>query len=128
VANVKYLGTTVTDQNSIHEEIKSRINLGNNCYHVIQDLLSSRLVPTSVKIKMYKTIILPVVFCRCETWPLTLRELHDFRVFQNRVLRNVFGRKMNKMVGRRRKFLNENLHNLYFLSNVIRISKSRRMG
>jgi hypothetical protein len=72
----KYLGMTVTYHNFIHEEIKSRLNLGNACYHSVHNLLSSLLSKT-VKIKIYKkTVILPVVLYECETWSLTLRKEH----------------------------------------------------
>jgi hypothetical protein len=62
VADFKYLGTTLTDQNNINEEIKSRLNPGNACYHSVQSLLSSRLLSMNVKVKIYKTIIVPLVF------------------------------------------------------------------
>jgi hypothetical protein len=67
VADFKYLGTTLTDQNYMHEEINSRLNLGNACYHLVQNLLSSRLLSRNVKFKIYKSIILPVVLYGCET-------------------------------------------------------------
>jgi hypothetical protein len=73
VANFKYLGTKLTDQNCTHEEIKSRLNLGNICYHSFQSLLSSCLLSRNVKVKLYKTIILSVVLYGCETRSFTLR-------------------------------------------------------
>jgi hypothetical protein len=65
VEQFKYLGTTLANQNSIQEEIKSRLKSGNACYHSVQDLLSSSLLFYNTKIKIYKTIILPVVLCGC---------------------------------------------------------------
>jgi hypothetical protein len=63
----------------------------------MQNLLSSRLLSKNVKIRIYKTIILPVVWCGCETWSLTLREEHRLRVFENSVLRRIFGPKRNEV-------------------------------
>ena len=75
----------------IQEEIKSSLKLGNACYYSVQNLLSSRLLSKNLKIKIYRTIILPVVLCGCETWSLKLREERRMRLFENRVLRRVFG-------------------------------------
>jgi hypothetical protein len=73
VAKFKYLGTTLTDKKCMHEEVKSRLNSRRDCYHSIQSLLSSRLLSRNIKVKIYKTIILPVGLYCCETWSLTLR-------------------------------------------------------
>ena len=83
VEEFKYLETTLTKQNSIQKEIKSRLMLGNACYHSVQNLLSSSLISKNLKIKIYRTIILPVVLYGCETWSLTLREEHRLMVFEN---------------------------------------------
>ena len=91
VEEFKYFETTLTNQNSIPEEIKSRLSPGNVCYHSVQNLLSSRLLSKNLKIKIYRTMILPVVLYWCETWSLTLREESKLRVFENMVLRRIFG-------------------------------------
>ena len=86
----------------------------------MQNLLSSSLLSKKLKIKIYRTIILPVVY-GCETWSLTLR------VFENRVLRRVFGPKRDEVTGEWRKLHNEELSDLYSLPNIVRVVKSRRM-
>ena len=120
VEEFKYLGTTLTNQNSIQEEIKSRLNLGNACYYLVQNLLSSRLLSKNLKIKIF-------VLYGCETWSLTLREEHRLRVFENRVSRRVFGPKRDEVTGEWRKLHNEELRDLYSLPNIVRVVKSRRM-
>ena len=99
VEEFKYLGTTLRNQNSIQEEIKNRLKVGNACYYSVQNLLSSSLLSKTLKIKIHRTIILPVVLYGCETWSLTSREEHRLRVFENRVLRRVFGSNRNEVRG-----------------------------
>ena len=71
VEEFKYLGTTLINQNSIAEEIKSRLRSGNACYHSVKNLLTSRLLSRNLKIKIQRTIILPIVLYGCDTWSLT---------------------------------------------------------
>jgi hypothetical protein len=74
VAKCRYLGKTLTDQNCMREDINTRLNSVKACYRSVHSLLSSRLLSRNLKVKIYKTIILPVVLYGCETWSLTLRE------------------------------------------------------
>jgi hypothetical protein len=111
----------------MHEEINSRINSGNVCYHSVQSLLSSRLLSRNVKVKIYKTVILPVVLYECETWFLTLREEHRLRVFANRVLRGICGPKRDEVTGERTQLQSGELHNLYSSPDIIRQIKSREL-
>jgi hypothetical protein len=126
-AKFRYFGTTPTDQNCVHDEVKSRLNSGNACYHSVQSLLSSRLLSRNVKVKTYKTTVLPVVLYGREIWSLSLREEHRLRDFENRVLRRIFGPKRNEVLGEWRKLHNGELHNLYPSPDIIRQIKSRRM-
>jgi hypothetical protein len=87
--------------------------------------LPSRLLSKNVKIRIHKVVILPVVLHDRETWSLTLREEHG--VFENRVLRRIFGPKSVEVMGDWRKLYNEDLHNLYSSPSIIRIMKSRRI-
>jgi hypothetical protein len=99
VSQFKYLGTTVTNKNFIQEEIKRRLNSGNACYHSVQNILSSRLVSKNFKIRIHKTIILPVVMYGCETLSLTLRKEHRPWVLEDRILRRIFGQKRDEVMG-----------------------------
>jgi hypothetical protein len=111
----------------MQEEIESRLNSENACYYSVQSLLSSRLLSRNVKVKIYKTIILPFVLYGCETWSVTLREEHGLRVFENRVWKRIFGPKRDEVTGEWRKLHNEELHILYSSPNIIRQIKSRRL-
>jgi sorting nexin-29 len=89
VTKFRYLGTTLTNQNDIHDGIKSRLNLGNACYYSVQNLLSSHLISKNLKIKIYKTVILPVVLYSAKLG-LSLWGRNIDRVFENSVLRKIF--------------------------------------
>jgi hypothetical protein len=94
----------------------------------VQNLLSSTYLSKNTKVRIYRTIILPVVLYGCETWFLTLREEQRLRVFENRVLRRIFGPKRGEATGEWRRLHNEELNDLYSPPNIIRVIKSRRMN
>jgi len=120
------LGTTLTNQTSIEEEIKSRLRSGNACCHSVQNLLSYRLLSKNLKIKIYRTIILPNLY-GCETWSLTLREERKLRVFQNMVLRRIFRPRRDEVKGDWSRLHNEELNDLHSSPNIVRVIKLRRM-
>jgi hypothetical protein len=110
----------------MQDEIKSTLNSGNACYYSVQNLLTSLLISKNLQIKIYKTLVLPAVLYGCETWSLTLREEHRLRVFENRLLRRIFGPKREED-GLWRKLHNDELHCLYSSPNIVRVIKSGRM-
>jgi len=85
------------------------------------------LLSKNLKIKIYRTVILPVVLYGCETWSLTLREERKLRLLENRVLRRIFGPKRDEVTGEWRKLHNEELNDLYSSPNIMRVIKRRRM-
>jgi hypothetical protein len=97
----------------MHEEIEGRLNSGNACCHSVEGLLFSRLLSRDIRVQICKIIILPVVCYGCETWSLTLREEYRQRVFENRVLRRIFGPKRDEVTEEWRKLCSGELHNLY---------------
>jgi hypothetical protein len=111
----------------IQVETERRLNCGSACYHTVQNFLSYRQLSKIVKIRICKIIILPVVLYGCETSFLTLSEEHRLRVFEDRVLKSIFGPKGDEVTGGWRKLHNEELRDLYCSRSIIRKIKSRRM-
>ena len=105
--------SSLMNQNYIQEEITSRLQSGNACYHSVQNLFSSNLLSKNIKVKIHRTIILLVVLFGCETWSLTLRDESRVRVFDHRVLRRIFGPKRYEVTWEWRKLHNEALNGLY---------------
>ena len=93
----------------------------------MQNLLSSSLLSSHINIKIYRSIILPVVLYGSETWSLTLREERGLRVFEKRVLRRIFGPKRDEVTGEWRKLHNMELNDLHSLPNIVRVMKSIKM-
>jgi hypothetical protein len=114
---------TVTKQNLIQDEISMRLNSVNACYHSVKNLLSSRLLTLNIKIRIYGTIIFPVVVYQCGTLSLTLREERRLGVLENRKLRRLFRPKIDEVTGGWRKLHNEEFHNLYSSPNIIKMIK-----
>ncbi|KAJ4448152.1 hypothetical protein ANN_10165 [Periplaneta americana] len=127
VEKFKYLGATVTNINDTREEIKHRINMENACYYSVEKLSSSSPLSKNLKVRIYKIVILLVVLYGCETWTLTLREEHRLKVFENKVLRKIFGAKRDEVTEEWRKLHNTELHALYSSRDIIRNIKSRRL-
>ena len=116
----KYWGTTSTYQNSIHEEIKSRLKSGNACHHLVQNLSSFRLPSKNTNTEIYRTMSLPVLLFGRKTWTITLRDKSRLRVFENRIQRRIFGPKRDEITRQWRKLDNEELNDLYSSPNIVR--------
>ena len=97
-----------------------------------RNFCSSRLLSKNLKIKIYiyiyRTIILPIVFYGCETWSLILQEERKVRVFQNMMLKRIFGSMSDEVTGEWRRLHNEELNDLYCSPNIVRVIKWRKLG
>ena len=117
----KFLGKTLKNQNSIQEENHSTLQSGNACCHSVKNLLSSSLLPKTIKIKIQRTVILSIVVYGYENWSLKLKEEHMLSVFQRKVLRRMFGCKREEVTWEWREIYNENMNDLYSSPNTLRV-------
>ena len=127
VKNVKYLGTTVTKDNLIEEEIKERIANGNRAFFANKKIFQSKLKSKKSKIKLYKVLIRPVVVYGSECWTLTENIKQKLMVFERRILRRIFG-PTQKADGEWRLKTNEELENAIRYENIVRHIKSKRLS
>ena len=116
---------TLTNEYYIQKQIKCGLKSGNVCHHSMHNPLSSSFAIQNIK--MYRNIILPVVLYGCETWSLALREERRLRVFENGVLRGMFGDKGDEVTGEWKKLHNEELNDLYCQPNIIRVIKIEKI-
>jgi hypothetical protein len=107
--------------------MKSRLNSSKVSYHSVQNLLFYRSLPKNIKIITYKTINLPIISCGFEAFYLILREEHRLRVFENSVLKRIFGPKRDGIIWRWRKLYNAKIHNVRSSSDVTKTMKSKRV-
>jgi hypothetical protein len=105
------------------KKLRGDLSLGNVCYHLVQNLVTSCLLSRNLKIKIYKTIILAFDLYGCVTWSFTLREECKLKVFKNRVQRRIFGPNKKEVAGGWRRLHSEELHNLYISPDIVRVVK-----
>jgi hypothetical protein len=99
VEQLTYLGKPYQIKILVRKKLKSRLKSGNACYHSVQNLLSSSSLAKNIKIKIYRTIILPIVLYGRDTWSVTFREERRLRVLENRVMWKIFGHKKDEVTG-----------------------------
>ena len=119
----KYLGATLTNQNSIQEEIKSRLTSGNAYNYSVQNILSSSSLSKNIKIKIQRLKIVPIILYGCKIWSLTLLEKRRLRVSENRVLRKIIRPRRDEITGEWKRLYNEEINDLYSSPNTVRVIK-----
>jgi hypothetical protein len=128
VKELSYLGSQLNQTNSTNSEIQARILSGNHCcYYAYGKLLKSRALNRSSKLKIYKSLIRPVVTYRCEAWTLTNQDEQNLRIFEGKILRRIFGPVQNEdgSWGIR---MNHELSELIGNADIVRYIKSRRIA
>jgi hypothetical protein len=127
VKELSYLGTQLNHTNSSNSEIHARIVSGNRCYYSCGKLIKSRALNRNLKLKIYKSLIRPVVTYGCEAWTLTARDEQHLRIFERKILRKIFGPVQDKD-GSWRIRMNHELNELIRNADIVRFIKSRRIA
>jgi hypothetical protein len=127
VTSFKYLGSIVNGNNSIEEEIKERIILGNKAFYANQALFKSKLLSKKAKLKIYWTSVRPVITYACETWVLKKTIKQRLLVFERKILRRIFG-PTKERDGTWRIKTNDELNKLIGNKAIINYIKSQRLG
>ena len=125
VQSFKYLGSIVNVDNDIEEEVKMRLSLGNKCFYALKHLFRNTLVNRNTKLRLYKTLIPPIVMYACETWSLTQKQETYFNCFERRVLRSICG-PINEQ-GRSRIRTNRELTEIFGDVTILGAIKSARL-
>jgi len=119
VQKFQYLGTLITQNNEIQEEIKARIHAVNRCYFGLNKLFKSRILSKNLKIQLYRTLIRPVVMYGCETWTLHKIQQNNLLVFERKILRSIFGPCIDSHTGEWRIRYNVEIRELYQKPNIV---------
>ena len=125
VKEFRYLGSIVTADNNTSADVASRIKAANVAYFQTRPLFNSRILSWTTKIRLYKTLVRPVLMYGAETWPLTRRDENRLRVFENRMLRRIFGGTVSNGVWRIRH--NAEIHRLYKSADILAELRARRL-
>lgn len=125
VNSFKYLGVVISNKNTEETEIQNRLNLANGCFYALNKLMSSKLLSQTTKIRLYKTIISPILLYGAETWKLNKKEEKKLIVFENKVLRKIYGPVFEEGEWRRRH--NRELRELYKEPDLVCEFKCRRV-
>jgi hypothetical protein len=127
VKELPYLGTQLNQTNSTNSEIHARIISGNKCYYSYGKLMKSRVLNRNLKLKIYKSLIRPVVTYGCEAWTLTTRGGQHFTIFERKILRKIFGAVQDKD-GSWRIRIDYELNELIGHADIVRFIKSSRIA
>jgi hypothetical protein len=127
VESFKYLGSIVNKNNTIEEEIKERIMAGNEAFYANKRMFQGKLLSKRSKLKLYWSVIIPVVTYACETWVLKENVIQKLMIFERKVLRKIFG-PTKQQNGLWRIKTNEELDKLIKHKNIIRFVKAQRLN